>query len=60
MKDLKNYGVICIYIFYRLEEIFEIVDIVIVLRDGKIILIDLILVLIEDEIIKRMVGCEFI
>ncbi|MEZ0536735.1 xylose ABC transporter ATP-binding protein [Caldicellulosiruptoraceae bacterium PP1] len=58
LRDLKNHGVTCIYISHKLEEIFEIVDNVTVLRDGKTISTNSITELNEEKIINMMVGRE--
>lgn len=45
-----------VYIFYWMEEIFKIIDFVIVMRDGVIVDIKEILFINFDELVKKMVG----
>ena len=53
---LKQQGRSVIYISHRLEEVFEIADVVTVLRDGKLIGTKLIKELNYGDIVKMMVG----
>lgn len=56
IRQLKEEGLAIVYISHRLEEIFQLCDVVTVLKDGK--LIDTIPVAdtTEDELITKMVG----
>jgi ABC-type sugar transport system ATPase subunit len=56
IRDLKAKGVSIIYISHKLEEIFEITDRVIVLRDGKHVATKKTEDLTREEIISLMVG----
>jgi ABC-type sugar transport system ATPase subunit len=56
IKGLKNAGISCIYISHHLEEIFEIADRVLVLRDGNIISNYMRSEVVEKKIIEDMVG----
>jgi ribose transport system ATP-binding protein len=58
IKRLKEEGVGIIYISHRMPEIFEIADIVSVLRDGKLVGTAKISDITEKELIKMMVGRE--
>lgn len=58
VKDLKKAGKTIVYITHRLEEIFEIADRVIVLRDGKLIGINKASDVTKRSLIKDMVGKE--
>ena len=56
IKRLKNEGATILYISHRLEEIFDLCDVVTVLRDGRFIMQKDISGLSEQEIISSMVG----
>lgn len=56
IKELKNNGVSIIYISHRMEEIFEIADMVTVMRDGKFVGERLISEVDEKTMINMMVG----
>jgi ABC-type sugar transport system ATPase subunit len=56
IRRLKNSGISCIYISHHLEEVFEIADRVVVLRDGNIISDYRREEVIEAKIIEDMVG----
>jgi ribose transport system ATP-binding protein len=56
--DLKKKGVTIIYISHKLDEIFQLCDIVTILRDGKVIDTKLIGDLGRNELITKMVGRE--
>ncbi len=58
IKQLKQQGITIIYISHRMEEIFEICDMVTVIRDGCIIGTQPIAQLTRDNIVKMMVGRE--
>jgi ABC-type sugar transport system ATPase subunit len=58
IRELKSNGVSIIYISHRLEEIFELVDSVTVLRDGQFIGTEEIKSLSKDKLISMMVGRE--
>jgi D-xylose transport system ATP-binding protein len=56
LRQLKSKGVSCIYISHKLEEIFEICDRVMVLRDGETISCRDIKDVAETTLIEEMVG----
>lgn len=57
INDLKESGVSIIYIFYRMEEFFEICDRIIIMWDGKMILIlNIKDVLFEEELVNLMID----
>ena len=56
--DLRKKGVTIIYISHKLDEIFELCDIVTIIRDGKVIDTKLIGDLTRGEMIAKMVGRE--
>lgn len=58
IRDLKAQGVGIIYISHRMEEIFNIADNVMVLRDGEIITSESIQNVTRASLIKNMVGRE--
>lgn len=62
MLEFKKQGIVCILIFYKLNEVFKVLDFVMILRDGKIIeMLDMRKDnVIEDWIISGMVGCDLI
>ncbi|MBH53235.1 MAG: D-xylose ABC transporter ATP-binding protein [Opitutaceae bacterium] len=56
IKDLKSKGIGIIYISHRLEEVFEIGDRVMVLRDGQHVVTKLVAEVTRQDLIKFMVG----
>ena len=56
LRDLKKKGISCIYISHKLEEIFEITDRVVVLRDGKTVAEHKTDGVPENVLIEEMVG----
>jgi len=56
IRQLKNEGAAIVYISHRLEEIFELCDVVTVLKDGKWIDTLPVADTTEDELIGKMVG----
>jgi len=58
IKDLKKKGITCIYISHKLDEIFELVDRVAVIRDGEHIATKDIRETDQNDLIKMMVGRE--
>jgi ribose transport system ATP-binding protein len=56
--DLKNQGVAILFITHRIEEVFEIADRIVVLRDGELINIFQKKEATKGEVIKSMVGRE--
>jgi len=56
IESLQEDGVTIIYISHKLDELFEIADRVIILRDGKFIHSDSIENLNHEEIVQSMVG----
>lgn len=56
IKQLKKDGTAIVYISHRLEEIFEICDVVTVLKDGKKIDTVPVSQTNEDELVSKMVG----
>ena len=58
IRDLKKKGVSVIYISHRLEEIFEICDRAVVMRDGQVAGETLIKDTSRRELIRMMIGRE--
>ena len=58
IHDLRKKGVSIIYISHKLDEIFELCDIVTILRDGYIIDTKPTSELTRDEMIEKMIGRE--
>ncbi|MCD6268173.1 MAG: sugar ABC transporter ATP-binding protein [Thermotogaceae bacterium] len=58
IKQLKEEGISLIYISHRLEEIFELCDNVLVLKDGKVVGERKVSETDENELIRMMVGRE--
>lgn len=56
IKKIKEKGVGIIYISHRLEEVFEIGDVVTILRDGKLVTRQPVEGLTREDLIKHMVG----
>lgn len=56
IHELKERDVAVVYISHRMSEIFEIADVVTVLRDGKHVITGPISEFDENEIVKHMVG----
>lgn len=62
IRELKAKGVTILFISHRIEEIFEIADMVSILRDGELILTKSVAQIDRNQIINNMVGrsLEFI
>ena len=58
LKTLKAYGITCIYITHKLEELFRITDSVTVMRDGKVITTQPTQALTLEKLVRFMVGRE--
>ena len=58
IRDIKERGVSIIYISHRLNEIFEVADSVMIMRDGKNVARRKISETSTDELVKDMVGRE--
>lgn len=56
IQDLKSHGLGIIYISHRLDEVFEIADRVMVLRDGEVVACDPIGQFSRKKLIEKMVG----
>ena len=57
LRRLKSEGVSCVYISHRLDEVFEISDRIVVLRDGKTVgLIESRDDFVRDKVVSLMVG----
>jgi ribose transport system ATP-binding protein len=56
MRDLKAQGVTIIFVSHKLNEIKTICDRVTVLRDGKLISVDEVSTVNEEDIARRMIG----
>ena len=56
MKDLRAQGVTTVFVSHKLNEVKEICDRVTVLRDGKLISVDDIKDINEEEMARKMVG----
>lgn len=58
IDELKSHGVGIVYISHRLEEIFEITDLITVMRDGIVVDTTKTNETNSDELVKKMVGRE--
>ncbi|MCL2674850.1 MAG: sugar ABC transporter ATP-binding protein, partial [Defluviitaleaceae bacterium] len=58
INDLRNKGVTIIYISHKLDEIFELCDMVTIIRDGKVIGTKPTSELTRNEMIAKMIGRE--
>ena len=58
IRDLRKRGVTIIYISHKLDEIFELCDIVTIIRDGHVIDTKAVDQLTRSEMISKMVGRE--
>ncbi len=56
IRHLKNEGAAIVYISHRMEEIFELCDVVTVLKDGKYVDTLRVCETNEDELVTKMVG----
>ena len=56
IRDLKSHGLGIIYISHRLDEVFEVADRVMVLRDGEVVASDPIGQFTRKKLIELMVG----
>lgn len=56
LKSLKEKGISCIYISHKLDEVFEIADRLVVLRDGRVISTYQKDEIVSDKVIEDMVG----
>jgi len=56
IRDLKKHGIGVVYISHRLEEIFEVADRVMVMRDGEAVSTGATVDLARDRLIELMVG----
>ena len=56
--DLRRKGITIIYISHKLDEIFELCDIVTIMRDGKVIDTKQVGELTRNEMITKMIGRE--
>jgi len=60
IRNLKDKGVSIVFISHRLEEVFQIADSVTVLKDGEIVATKSVHEINQDQLIKMMVGREFV
>ena len=58
IRKLRDSGVTCIYISHRLNEVFEIADMITVLRDGRSVCTEKTSNMNENKLISKMVGRE--
>ena len=58
IEDLRQKGVTIIYISHKLDEIFQLCDIVTIIRDGKVIDTKLVGDLTRNDMIAKMIGRE--
>jgi ABC-type sugar transport system ATPase subunit len=56
MKNLRDKGVLCIFITHKLEEVFRCADRIVVLRDGQMVAEGMREEFTEDRVIACMVG----
>jgi ribose transport system ATP-binding protein len=56
MQDLKRQGVTIVFVSHKLNEIKTICDRVTVLRDGRLISVDEVSSINEEDIVRRMIG----
>ncbi|MDR1900840.1 MAG: sugar ABC transporter ATP-binding protein [Treponema sp.] len=56
MRDLKSHGVTMVFVSHKLGEIKAVCDRVTVLRDGKLISVDKISEVDEEDIARKMIG----
>ena len=56
LRKLRDDGISCIYISHKLEEVYEITDRVVVLRDGKTVAEHQTSEVAEEKLISEMVG----
>lgn len=59
IRSLKKHGVLIIYISHRMDEIFEICDKAVVMRDGKFIGQFDVRAINQDQLVESMTGKEF-
>lgn len=58
IRNLKNRGVSILYISHRMSEIFEVCDVLTVMRDGQVINTVDVADITPDDVVKMMVGRE--
>jgi ribose transport system ATP-binding protein len=58
MRELRNRGVAILFTTHKMEEIREVADRVIVLRDGGLVLDEALVDLSDDDIVTAMIGRE--
>ena len=56
VKELKERGLLIVFVSHRLDEVFEIADEVTVLRNGKAVHRSAMAMLTRDELVRHMVG----
>lgn len=56
IRRLKQKGISVIYISHRIDEIFQLADRIVVLRDGQLVLEESIADVTQDQIVTSMVG----
>lgn len=56
IRRLKQKGISVIYISHRIDEIFQLADRIVVLRDGQLVLEESIANVTQDQIVTSMVG----
>jgi ribose transport system ATP-binding protein len=60
IRQLKKRGISVIYISHRLEEIFELADRVVILRDGQVVLQEAIKNVNQEQLVTSMVGKQLV
>lgn len=60
IRNLKDKGVSIIFISHRLEEVFQVADSITVLKDGKMVNTKSVHEINQAQLIKMMVGREFV
>jgi ABC-type sugar transport system ATPase subunit len=56
IRSLQQSGVTCLYVSHRLEEIFELCDMVTVLRDGEVVDTQPTQQLTKESLVQKMIG----
>lgn len=60
VRKLKNDGVCVVYVSHRLQEVMELTDRIIVMRDGAIVGTSQTVSIDQSDLVKTIVGAEFV